>query len=186
MVIIAVIRLAMCGQGRFTGKIVHAIEQQWGHDLIGQCERTLRNRAQNVGDHGPLPRLPARSFRPHHGRVFRRVRIGRSVALGPDAGRVDGVLLAGTVAPTIAPSTLNCLPRHGRAPMLRRCSASARHKPQRSAPSFSSGEFSATVELRRLFPGIADTEQAREYARTIANRRPLPRRLRPVRLRAAK
>jgi hypothetical protein len=30
------------------------------------------------------------------------------------------------------------------------------------------GEFAAAVELRRLFPGIADTEQARECARTIA------------------
>ena len=27
------------------------------------------------------------------------------------------------------------------------------------------GEFSAAVELRRLFPGIRDTEQARECAR---------------------
>jgi hypothetical protein len=42
------------------------------------------------------------------------------------------------------------------------------------------GEFSAAVELRRLFPGIGDTEQARECARTIAGWRPLPRRPRPV------
>jgi hypothetical protein len=28
------------------------------------------------------------------------------------------------------------------------------------------GEFSAAAELRRLFPGIPDTEQARECART--------------------
>jgi hypothetical protein len=27
------------------------------------------------------------------------------------------------------------------------------------------GEFAAAVELRRLFPGIRDTEQARECAR---------------------
>jgi hypothetical protein len=40
------------------------------------------------------------------------------------------------------------------------------------------GEFSAAVELRRLFPGITDTAQAREYARTIAGWQPLP--LRPV------
>jgi hypothetical protein len=30
------------------------------------------------------------------------------------------------------------------------------------------GEFSAAVELRRLFPGIRDTEQARVCVRTIA------------------
>jgi hypothetical protein len=30
-----------------------------------------------------------------------------------------------------------------------------------------SGEFSAAVELRRLFPGIADTAQARECARRL-------------------
>jgi hypothetical protein len=48
------------------------------------------------------------------------------------------------------------------------------------------GEFSAAVEVRRLFPGIRDTEQARECARTIAGWRPLPRRLRPVRPRAGK
>jgi hypothetical protein len=33
------------------------------------------------------------------------------------------------------------------------------------------GEFSAAVELRRLFPGITDTAQARECARTIAGSR---------------
>jgi hypothetical protein len=48
------------------------------------------------------------------------------------------------------------------------------------------GEFSAAVELRRLFPGITDTEQARECARTIAGWRPLSKRLRPARLRADK
>jgi hypothetical protein len=48
------------------------------------------------------------------------------------------------------------------------------------------GEFSAAVELRRLFPGIPDTPQARECARTIAGWRPLPRPLRPVGLRADK
>jgi hypothetical protein len=45
------------------------------------------------------------------------------------------------------------------------------------------GEFAAAVELRRLFPGITDAEQARECARAIADWRPLPRRLRPARLR---
>jgi hypothetical protein len=34
------------------------------------------------------------------------------------------------------------------------------------------GEFSAAVELRRLFPGIASTAQARECARTIAGWQP--------------
>ena len=47
------------------------------------------------------------------------------------------------------------------------------------------GELSAAVELRRLFPAITDNVQARECARTIAGRKPLPvvlhqvRRLRP-------
>jgi hypothetical protein len=40
------------------------------------------------------------------------------------------------------------------------------------------GEFSAAVELQRLFPGIANNAQARECARTIASWKPLP--LRPV------
>ena len=48
------------------------------------------------------------------------------------------------------------------------------------------GEFSAAIELRRLFPGIRDTEQARECARTIAGWKPLSQRPRPVRLRADK
>ena len=48
------------------------------------------------------------------------------------------------------------------------------------------GEFAAAVELRRLFPGITDTAQARECARTIAGWKPLPRRLRPVKRRADK
>jgi hypothetical protein len=38
------------------------------------------------------------------------------------------------------------------------------------------GELSAAVELRRLFPGITDTVQARECARTIAGWKPLPAR----------
>jgi hypothetical protein len=48
------------------------------------------------------------------------------------------------------------------------------------------GEFSAAVELRRLFPGIRDPEQARVCVRTIAGWRPLPKRLRPVRPRPGK
>jgi hypothetical protein len=48
------------------------------------------------------------------------------------------------------------------------------------------GELSAAVELRRLFPGIKDTEQARECARTIAGWRLLPRRLRRMKPRADK
>jgi hypothetical protein len=36
------------------------------------------------------------------------------------------------------------------------------------------GELSAAVELRRLFPGITDNEQARACARTIASWQPLP------------
>ena len=38
-----------------------------------------------------------------------------------------------------------------------------------------SGELAAAVELRRLFPGIADLQKARECARTVAGwRRPVP------------
>ena len=47
------------------------------------------------------------------------------------------------------------------------------------------GEFSAAIELRQLFPGITD-KQARECVRTIVSWRPLPKRLRPVRVRADK
>jgi hypothetical protein len=36
------------------------------------------------------------------------------------------------------------------------------------------GELLAAVELRRLFPAITDNAQARECARTIAGRKPLP------------
>jgi hypothetical protein len=42
------------------------------------------------------------------------------------------------------------------------------------------GELSAAVELRRLFPGVTDTAQARACARTIARWKPLPVPLRPV------
>ena len=48
------------------------------------------------------------------------------------------------------------------------------------------GEFSAAIELRRLFPGITDNAHARECVRTIASWRPLPKRLRTVRVRADK
>ena len=37
-----------------------------------------------------------------------------------------------------------------------------------------SGELAAAVELRRRFPGIIDTAQARECARIIAGWKPLP------------
>jgi hypothetical protein len=43
------------------------------------------------------------------------------------------------------------------------------------------GEFAAAVELRRLFPAITDTAQARECARTIAGWKPLPVKPRLVR-----
>jgi hypothetical protein len=36
------------------------------------------------------------------------------------------------------------------------------------------GEFSAAVELRRLFPGVTDNTQARECARAIAAWKPPP------------
>ncbi len=44
------------------------------------------------------------------------------------------------------------------------------------------GEFAAAVELRRLFPGVADNAQARECARAIVAWKPLPVRPRMVRL----
>jgi hypothetical protein len=44
------------------------------------------------------------------------------------------------------------------------------------------GELSAAVELRRLFPGITDSEVARECAGTIAGWKPLPVKPRLVRL----
>jgi hypothetical protein len=43
------------------------------------------------------------------------------------------------------------------------------------------GEFSAAVELRRLFPDVTDTAEARDCARTIAAWRPLPMPVRRVR-----
>jgi len=36
------------------------------------------------------------------------------------------------------------------------------------------GEFSAAIELRRLFPGITDNAKARECAQAIAGWRPVP------------
>ena len=36
------------------------------------------------------------------------------------------------------------------------------------------GELSAAVELRRLFPAVTDTAQARACARTIAGWKPYP------------
>ena len=36
------------------------------------------------------------------------------------------------------------------------------------------GEFSAAIELRRLFPGITDNAKARECVRIIAGWSPLP------------
>jgi hypothetical protein len=44
------------------------------------------------------------------------------------------------------------------------------------------GEFAAAVELRRLFPGVTDTAQARKCARTIAGWKPLTERPRRVKL----
>jgi hypothetical protein len=43
------------------------------------------------------------------------------------------------------------------------------------------GEFSAAVELRRLFPGVLDNTEAQECARVIAGWKPLPVPLRPAR-----
>jgi hypothetical protein len=46
------------------------------------------------------------------------------------------------------------------------------------------GELAAAVELRRLFPAVTDTAQARACARTIAGWMPLPVPPRPVKRRA--
>jgi hypothetical protein len=43
------------------------------------------------------------------------------------------------------------------------------------------GEFSAAIELRRMFPGIRDTAQARECVRIIAGWQPLADRQRRLR-----
>jgi hypothetical protein len=40
-----------------------------------------------------------------------------------------------------------------------------------------SGELAAAVELRRRFPGITDNAKAREFARTIAGWKPMPKAL---------
>ena len=48
------------------------------------------------------------------------------------------------------------------------------------------GEFAAAVELRRLFPGLADNAKACECARTIAGWKPLPVSRRPARPRPSK
>jgi hypothetical protein len=48
--------------------------------------------------------------------------------------------------------------------------------PHTSAGPEQRGELSAAVELRRLFPGITDTSEARECARTIAGWKPCPAR----------
>ena len=42
------------------------------------------------------------------------------------------------------------------------------------------GEFSAAIELRRLFPGITDNAKARLHARTIAGWLPQSAPVRPV------
>ena len=42
-----------------------------------------------------------------------------------------------------------------------------------AAMSIGGTEFSAAIELRRLFPGITDNAQARECARTVAGWMPL-------------
>jgi hypothetical protein len=41
------------------------------------------------------------------------------------------------------------------------------------------GELSAVVELRRLFPGLANNENARLCARSIAGWTPLPQPVKP-------
>jgi hypothetical protein len=40
--------------------------------------------------------------------------------------------------------------------------------------AFEGGEFSAAVELRRIFPGITDNAKARYWGRVFAGWKPLP------------
>ena len=59
-------------------------------------------------------------------------------------------------------------------PMLPTCSVSPRLDAAAIRAAFDQGgEFSAAVELRRLFPGVLDNRAARDWARTIAGWRPL-------------
>ena len=72
------------------------------------------------------------------------------------------------------------------APILPACSSSPRLRPLQSvtlrmalkeqaiAAYEQHGEFSAAGEVRRLFPAVTDTAQARACARTIAGWKPLP------------
>jgi hypothetical protein len=51
------------------------------------------------------------------------------------------------------------------------------------------GELSAAIEVRRLFPGITDSAEARACARTIAGWKPLPAaacQITPLRLRRSR
>jgi hypothetical protein len=47
------------------------------------------------------------------------------------------------------------------------------------------GELAGAVELRRLFPGTTDNDQARDFARIIAGWQMLPRPIRRGRLTAS-
>src|SRR4051794_33447230 len=61
------------------------------------------------------------------------------------------------------------------------CSSLPRLMPPRSGAVFNQeGELSAAIEVRRRFPGITDTAEARACARTIAGWTPLPEQPRPV------
>jgi hypothetical protein len=59
--------------------------------------------------------------------------------------------------------------------MLRRCSAITEQEASTIRAAFEQrGELSAVVELRRLFPGVLDDQQARECVRIIAGWKALP------------
>jgi hypothetical protein len=64
--------------------------------------------------------------------------------------------------------------------MLRHCSSSQVEAATIRTAFEQSGKLATVVELRRLFPLIANTMQARECARTIAGWKSLPTPLRPV------
>jgi hypothetical protein len=80
-----------------------------------------------------------------------------------------------TLWPRLAGTAIRALARHNvhpHAPVMF-CVTEAEAAAIRAAFA-QGGEFSAAVELRRLFPGITDNAQARAHARIIAGWEKLP------------
>jgi hypothetical protein len=132
-------------------------------------------------------------------RLWPRPSMGEDSCRGQSSGRLTSPVAANGVVRTFG-WTVAAWSLHGPMTVLTREQLSLAAPPPRShalamfvvteadaaairAAFDRGGEFSAAVELRRLFPGITSTTQARECARTIAGWKPLPVSLRPVRLR---